>query len=107
MAGGRSHQAELAVAWPQAQISAMSIEGAVDVLFRREYAAADDPGARRQEIIDDFLSRADALRAADGFGIDDVIDPADTRAVLCDAVARAPRRRPPRNPRRVRGIPPL
>lgn len=107
MAGGRSHQAELAVAWPQAQISAMSIEGAIDVQYRHEYNAAPDPAARRQEIIDDFLSRADALRAADGFGIDDVIDPADTRAVLCHAVAIAPRRRPPRNDRRVRPIPPV
>jgi propionyl-CoA carboxylase beta chain len=107
MAGGRSHQAELAVAWPQAQISAMSIEGAIDVLYRHEYATAPDPAVRRQEIIDDFLSRADALRAADGFGIDDVIDPADTRAVLCEAVARAPRRRPSRNDRRVRPVPPI
>ena len=107
MAGGRSHQAELAVAWPQAQISAMSIEGAIDVLYRHEYGAAADPAARRQELIDDFTSRADALRAADGFGIDDVIDPADTRAVLCDALAIAPRRHPPRNPRRVRPIPPV
>jgi acetyl-CoA carboxylase carboxyltransferase component len=107
MAGGRSHQAELAVAWPQAQISAMSIEGAIDVLYRHEYGAAADPGARRQELIDDFTARADALRAADGFGIDDVIDPADTRAVLCDAVAIAPRRHLPRNPARVRAIPPI
>jgi propionyl-CoA carboxylase beta chain len=107
MAGGRSHQAELAVAWPQAQISAMSIEGAIDVLYRHEYGAADDPKARRQEIVDDFVSRADALRAADGFGIDDVIDPADTRAVLCDAIAIAPRRRPPRNDRRARPIAPI
>ncbi|MCC6434763.1 MAG: acyl-CoA carboxylase [Acidimicrobiales bacterium] len=107
MAGGRSHQAELAVAWPQAQISAMSIEGAIDVLYRHEYGAAADPAARRQEIIDDFLSRADALRAADGFGIDDVIDPADTRAVLCDALAIAPRRRPARNDRRIRPVPPI
>jgi len=107
MAGGRSHQAELAVAWPQAQISAMSIEGAIDVQYRHEYGAAPDPAARRQEIIDDFMSRADALRAADGFGIDDVIDPADTRRVLCEAVARSPRRRPPRNARRVRPVPPI
>ncbi len=107
MAGGRSHQAELAVAWPQAQISAMSIEGAIDVLYRHEYGAAEDPPVRRQEIIDDFLTRADALRAADGFGIDDVIDPADTRRILCEAIAIAPRRRPPRNDRRVRVIPPI
>ncbi len=107
MAGGRSHWAELAVAWPQAQISAMSIEGAVDVLYRHEYGAPADPRARRLEIIDDFKSRADARRAADGFGIDDVIDPADTRLVLCEAVARSPRRRPSRNDRRIRTIPPI
>jgi acetyl-CoA carboxylase carboxyltransferase component len=107
MAGGRSHRAELAVAWPQAQISAMSIVGAVDVLFRKEYATAEDPQHRRQELIDDFTSRAGAIRAADGFGIDDVIDPADTRSALCQALGRSPRRRPPRNDRRVRSVPPI
>ena len=107
MAGGRSHTAELAVAWPQAQISGMSIVGAVDVMFRRDFAAADDPQARRQEIIEDFESRAGALRGAEGFGIDDVIDPADTRTVLCEALARSPGRRPPRNPHRVRPVPPI
>jgi acetyl-CoA carboxylase carboxyltransferase component len=107
MAGGRSHQSELAVAWPQAQISAMSIEGAVDVLYRRDYEGAEDPQAKRREIIADFMSRADAVRAADGFGIDDVIDPANTRAVLCEALGRVGRRRPARNTRRLRAIPPI
>jgi acetyl-CoA carboxylase carboxyltransferase component len=107
MAGGRSHAAELAVAWPQAQISAMSIEGAVDVLYRHEYQAAENPADRRGELIADFTSRAGALRAADGFGIDDVIDPAETRTVLYEALARSPRRRPQRLGGRVRPVPPI
>jgi acetyl-CoA carboxylase carboxyltransferase component len=49
MAGGRAFAADASLAWPTAQICAMSVEGSVDVAFRKEYEAAPDPqgGARR------------------------------------------------------------
>jgi acetyl-CoA carboxylase carboxyltransferase component len=100
MGGGRSFHADLAVAWPTAEICAMSVPGAVDVAFRREVESADDPDKRRQELIDEFAARTGPLAAAEGFGIDDLVDPRDTRAVLVQALDRtAPRRRaddPPR-----------
>ncbi len=96
MGGGRGVGAEVSVAWPTADIAAMSIPGAVDVAFRRAVDQADDPTAARAAIIADFMSRTGAVRAAGGFGIDDVIDPRDTRPVLIDALRRsAPRRTNP------------
>jgi acetyl-CoA carboxylase carboxyltransferase component len=79
MAGGRSAQAVAALLWPTAEVSAMGIEGAVDLAYRRDIERADDPVARRTELIDAHFDNADPIRAASAFGIDDVIDPADTR----------------------------
>jgi propionyl-CoA carboxylase beta chain len=100
MAGGRSFDAAASLAWPTAELCAMQIEGAVDVAFRKEYLDAPDPARRREEIIRSFYDRVNPVRAASGFGIDDVIDPADTRRVVCRILrSTAPRRQrafPPR-----------
>jgi acetyl-CoA carboxylase carboxyltransferase component len=98
MAGGRSFKADLAVSWPQAELAAMSIDGAVDVAYRRRYVDAEDPVKARQDLIDNFRTRTGALRGAEGFGIDDVIDPADTRRLLARALTRSGWRRPPLHP---------
>ena len=107
MAGGRSFEADAAYAWPTAEICAMSIEGAVDVAFKRDYQDADDPAATRQEMIDRIKTQTAALGAAKDFGIDEVIDPRDTRALLIETFNSAPPRRPDRNPPRYRAISPI
>ncbi|MDP7547314.1 MAG: carboxyl transferase domain-containing protein, partial [Alphaproteobacteria bacterium] len=107
MGGGRGFEADGAFAWPTAEICAMSVEGSVDVAYRRDYEAAPDPAARRQEIIDIFKSQLGARRAAEAFGIDEVIDPRLTRQILCDTFDRCPARRPDKNPPRVRPISPI
>jgi acetyl-CoA carboxylase carboxyltransferase component len=107
MAGGRSFGAVGAYAWPSAELCAMQIEGAVDVAFRREYNAAPDPAARRAELIESFYDRVNPIRAASGFGIDDVIDPAQTRRVLCSVLAMAAPRRQSRVPARHHHIEPI
>jgi propionyl-CoA carboxylase beta chain/acetyl-CoA/propionyl-CoA carboxylase carboxyl transferase subunit len=78
MGGGRSG-VDGALLWPTAEMSPMGIEGAVDVIFRRQIEAADDPTAHRDEMIERFYAKSTPLRAASGFGVDDVIDPAQTR----------------------------
>lgn len=93
MAGGRSFGADLCVAWPTSEICAMSVEGAVDVAFRKTLDAAEDPDAARSEMIARFRTQLSPLKAAEAYGIDDVIDPRDTRPVLARALARATRRR--------------
>ncbi|HLY81392.1 MAG TPA: acyl-CoA carboxylase subunit beta [Acidimicrobiales bacterium] len=83
----KSIGADLAYAWPSAELAVMGPQGAVEILYRRELAEAPDPVARRRELVDEYTERyANPYLAAErGFG-DDVIDPADTRAVLSRAI---------------------
>ncbi|TKX78412.1 acyl-CoA carboxylase subunit beta [Halorubrum sp. SD626R] len=70
-------------AWPTAEIAVMGPKGAVNVLYREELAEADDPDARRQELIDEYREEfANPYTAADRGFIDDVIEPTETRARL-------------------------
>ncbi len=107
MGGGRSFHADLAVAWPTAEICAMSVPGAVDVAFRRDVEAAHDPDKRRQELIDEFTARTTSLSAAEGFGIDDLIDPRETRSLLIDTLRRCAPRRPANEPPRIHPVTPI
>lgn len=107
MCGGRSFDADLAVAWPSAELCAMSVEGAVDVLFAAEIAAHEDPEARRAELIREHRSELGALYGASGYGIDAVIEPNRTREVLLDAIARAPSRHLPHQVPRYHSISPV
>lgn len=85
----------------------MSVEGAIDVAFRRDFERAPDPMARRQELIDETRSRIGSAQAAEGFGIDDIIDPRETRSKLVRALASAPARRPFAGPPKRRSISPI
>jgi propionyl-CoA carboxylase beta chain len=107
MCGGRSFDADVALAWPTAEICAMNIEGAVDVAFRKVYEAEPDPVVARQEIIDLFRARVGPLEAAGGFGVDDIIDPSDTRSRLIETLTTLPRRRLDGIGTRTRGISPI
>src|SRR5207253_2405999 len=78
MNGGRAFDADACFAWPSAQICAMSIEGAIDVAFRKEYMAAPDPQARRQDMNEETPAQTAPLHRAEGFAVDAVGDPAPT-----------------------------
>ncbi|GAB6880500.1 acyl-CoA carboxylase subunit beta [Halorubrum gandharaense] len=70
-------------AWPTAEIAVMGPKGAVNILYREELAEADDPDARRQELIDEYREEfANPYTAADRGFVDDVIEPTETRARL-------------------------
>jgi methylmalonyl-CoA decarboxylase subunit alpha len=71
------------VAWPSAEISVMGAEGAVQIIFRKQVEAAEDPEAKRRELIDGFRKIIDVYVAAGNAMIDDVIDPRETRATIC------------------------
>lgn len=107
MAGGRSFEADLCLAWPSAEICAMSVEGAVDVAYRKRIEADADPAAAREAMIARFRTQLGPLRAAEANGIDDIIDPRRTRAVLIRALARCAPRRTPRPSLRFRSISPI
>jgi acetyl-CoA carboxylase carboxyltransferase component len=76
----KSIGADLAFAWPSAELAVMGPNGAVEILYRRELQSAADPDKRRAELIEDYTERfANPYVAAERGFIDDVIDPADTR----------------------------
>ncbi|MFB6155877.1 MAG: acyl-CoA carboxylase subunit beta [Haloferacaceae archaeon] len=75
--------ADVNYAWPTAEIAVMGPQGAVNILYREELAAADDPDARRDELIEEYREEfANPYSAADRGFIDDVIEPPETRARL-------------------------
>ncbi len=74
-------------AWANAEIAVMGPDGAVNIIFSKEIQAADSPEARRKELIDQYRSElANPLIAASRGYLDDVIDPAESRARLISAL---------------------
>ena len=80
----KSIGADLAYAWPSAEIAVMGAQRAVNIIFRKEIAEAGDAAATRQaELIEEYTERfANPYNAAERGYVDDVIDPRDTRRVL-------------------------
>jgi acetyl-CoA carboxylase carboxyltransferase component len=86
---GRAYEPDLIVAWPTAEISVMGAEGAVEIVMRRQVEEADDPVAKKRELIDAYRQIIDVYVAAHNAMIDDVIDPRETRPVICRALEMA------------------
>jgi acetyl-CoA carboxylase carboxyltransferase component len=86
--------ADMVFAWPGAQLGVMGAHPAVGIVNRRELEAVDDPAATRAALEADYAERhlSAAAAAADGF-VDEVIDPAETRARLTWALSTIGRRR--------------
>ena len=92
MTAGDLRRPDITVAWPTGEFGGMGLEGAVRLGYRKELDAITDPAAREaryEELVAEHYTRGKALSTAAAFEIDDVIDPADTRAVLTDVLARA------------------
>jgi acetyl-CoA carboxylase carboxyltransferase component len=84
----KSIGADLAYAWPSAELAVMGPQGAVEILYRRELQAADDPVARRDDLVEEYTERfANPYVAAERGIVDDVIDPAQTRVMLVRGMA--------------------
>ncbi len=82
MAGGSYDAPLFTVAWPTGEFGPMGLEGAVKLGYRNELAAITDPAARKKrfdEMVAKMYQRGKALSNASRFGVDDVIDPADSR----------------------------
>jgi acetyl-CoA carboxylase carboxyltransferase component len=76
----KSIGADLAFAWPSAELAVMGPQGAVEIAYRKEIQAADDPLTRKAELVEEYTERfANPYQAAERGFIDDVIDPAETR----------------------------
>ena len=103
---GRGYQPDALFAWPSAEISVMGPEGAVDIIFAKQVAAADDPAATRAAYMDQIRTTIDPYVAASWGFVDDIIDPADTRKVVIAAFAAASTKRL-EHPWRKHGVPPV
>ncbi|HEU4978605.1 MAG TPA: acyl-CoA carboxylase subunit beta [Solirubrobacteraceae bacterium] len=86
---GRAYEPDLIVAWPTAEISVMGAEGAVEIVFRKQVEEAADPVAKKAELIAAYRKIIDVYIAARNGMIDDVIDPRETRRVICRALEMA------------------
>jgi acetyl-CoA carboxylase carboxyltransferase component len=83
----KSIGADLAFAWPSAELAVMGPQPAVEIIYRRELAEAADPAARRSELVEEYTERhANPYEAAERGYVDDVIDPARTRPMLIQAL---------------------
>jgi acetyl-CoA carboxylase carboxyltransferase component len=72
----------LRIAWPTAEWGDMPVEGGVEAAFQREIQAAEDPAAFRAEAERRLLEASSPWRTAEAFGVEDIIDPRETREVV-------------------------
>jgi methylmalonyl-CoA carboxyltransferase 12S subunit len=79
--------ADRVFAWPTAEIAVMGAEGAAEIVFRREIDAAEDQAARRKELVEEYRETfANPFVAAGRRLVDDVIEPAETRRAVAQAL---------------------
>ena len=85
--GSKHLRADANLVWPSAEIAVMGAEGAVNIIFREQISAAEDPQQTRKELVDDYQVKFTNPYVAAGHGfVDDVIDPADTRSRVIQAL---------------------
>jgi acetyl-CoA carboxylase carboxyltransferase component len=83
---GRTTGLNLRYAWPSGDWGSLPIEGGVMAAYRREIEASPDPEARRRELEEQLEKTRDVFRTAEAFGVEEIIDPRDTRPILCQWV---------------------
>lgn len=74
------------VAWPSGHWGSMHIEGGTRAGWRREIEAAPDPEAKERELEQNLMALASPFRTAEAGNIEDIIDPRDTRPMVCDFI---------------------
>jgi acetyl-CoA carboxylase carboxyltransferase component len=74
------------VAWPSAMSGALPVESGVALAFRREIESAADPDARRAELEEEMAKAQSVMPRTEEFGVHDLIDPRETRPLLCEWV---------------------
>jgi acetyl-CoA carboxylase carboxyltransferase component len=104
MGGGTLKNPFFTVGWPTSEIAGMGLEGQVKLGFRAELEAIADPAerlARYQRLVARAYESGRGLHHAEGFGLDDVIDPADTRRWIAGGLLSVAGRTRDPHPRRI------
>ena len=79
--------ADVVYAWPQAEIAVMGPEGAINIIYKRDLDQADDPNAKRAELVEMYKEKfANPYAAAHNGYVDEVIEPRETRERLIQAL---------------------
>ncbi len=82
-------------AWPSADWGSLPIEGGLEAAYKSDLAAAEDPERLKSEILERLNRVRSPFRTADRYGVEEIIDPRDTRSLLCEfARLAAPLREP-------------
>jgi acetyl-CoA carboxylase carboxyltransferase component len=85
-AHGNAQSLNLRYAWPSGDWGSLPIEGGVMAAYRRDIESSPDPEARRHEIEQMLDALRSPFRTAEAFGVEEIIDPRDTRRMLCEWV---------------------
>jgi acetyl-CoA carboxylase carboxyltransferase component len=86
---GNASRLNLRYAWPSGSWGSLPLAGGVEAAFKRQLEAADDPEAAKAEIERRLAAVSSPFRTAERFGVEELIDPRDTRPLLCDWAERA------------------
>ena len=86
---GDGSRLNLRFAWPSGTWGSLPMAGGLEAAYRRELEAADDPVALREEIAARLEAVTSPFRTAERFSVEEIIDPRDTRPILCDWAERA------------------
>jgi propionyl-CoA carboxylase beta chain len=98
--------ADINLAYPTAEIAVMGPEGAIDIVFRKELAEADDPAERKDELVDEYRETfANPFKAAELGYIDEIIEPEDTRPRLIQSLEMLANKRVESPPKKHGNIP--
>lgn len=92
MATCNKNDIDLKLAWPSAEWGSLPVEGGVAAAFRKEIMAADDPVAKERELEAELKPYASPYRTAEAFAVEELIDPRQTRPILCEFIALAEKR---------------
>jgi acetyl-CoA carboxylase carboxyltransferase component len=99
-------RSDLNLAWPTAEIAVMGPDGAVNIIFRRELAEAEDPDKRREELVAEYKDNfANPYAAARRGYVDDIIEPSQTRPRLINALNMLQNKRDQNPPKKHGNIP--
>jgi acetyl-CoA carboxylase carboxyltransferase component len=105
---GDGSRLNLRYAWPSGNWGSLPLAGGLEAAYRRELEAAEDPEALRAEIQARLEAVTSPFRTAERFSVEEIIDPRDTRPILCDWAERAHEivRLDPRAEPKARGLRP-
>ncbi|MGD2178067.1 MAG: acyl-CoA carboxylase subunit beta [Anaerolineae bacterium] len=97
---------DISYAWPTSEIAVMGPEGAVNIIFRKEIAAAEDPAAEKERLVEQYREQFANPYIAAGRGyVDDVIEPQQTRPRIIEALKALQNKRDTNPPKKHGNIP--